>query len=171
MKRLNPFRLILTVLAAVSAAGWPADAPVAGSKSSDGGYPPHQQEHRGALWLSAGAAELEICRHRSRLGNCFRLMRGAGIPSRGAIAIPVESESRFRQFTSELLLHADDLAICEISERWSTWIAAANPGDPPLEQRFCHPGPVSDAPACPCRITRETRRLSAPGLSHHPARR
>jgi len=168
MQRLNLFRLILTVLAA----GWLAAAPVASSESGGGGYPPHQQQYRGPLFLSAGAAELEICRHRSRFGNCFRLLRGAGIPSRGAIAIPVESETRFRQFASELLLHADDLAICEISERWSPWTAApdplAKPGGGRVERRFCHPGPVSDAPACPCRATRETRPATGPGLSIPP---
>ncbi len=165
MKHLVLFRL---TLATMFAAGCIAAAPVAGSKSGGaGGYPPHHQKQGGALFLSAAAAALEICRHRSRFGNCFRLMRGAGVPGRGAIAIPVESETSFRQFASELLLRVDDLAICEISERWSPWAAApgmlAKPGGEPVEQRFCHPGPVSDAPACPCRVTRESRRTAAPG--------
>ncbi len=117
-----------------------------------------------------GAMPLALCRYRSRAGNCFRLLQSNASVVTGAITVPMASEAIFRQFASELLLLGDGLQICEVSERWGPWreVRAAASGlvSGKLEERYCSPGPVSDAPACPCRSLRETRRK--PGLKFRP---
>ena len=145
MKRLTLFFLTMAALPAVFAAG-PLACPKSGS-----GYFPEQPGH--------AKPGLTICQYRSRAGNCFRLLRGTDI------LVPFRSETSFRQFTSELLLHADQLAICEISERWSPWTAFAGTRGAPAEQRFCSPGPTTDAPACPCRALRQTRSVNTQNQS------
>lgn len=114
-----------------------------------------------SLVLPGGAAPLVLCRYRSRAGNCFRLLQSGASAATGAIAVPMASEVSFRQFTSELSLLGDGMQICEVSERWGPWreVRAAASGLAPgkLEERYCSPGPVSDALACPCRSLRETR--------------
>ena len=145
MKRLILFCLTMITLPAAFASASLADP------KSGNGYFPQQPGHAGP--------GLIICQYRSRAGNCFRLLRGTGI------LVPLHSETSFRQFTSELLLHADQLAICEISERWSPWTAFASTGGAPAEQRFCSPGPTTDAPACPCRALRQTRSVNTQNQS------
>ena len=112
--------------------------------------------------LPGGAMPLALCRYRSRAGNCFRLLQSNAPVATGAITVPMASETSFRQFASELLLLEGDLQICEVSERWGPWREVLSIASGKLEERYCSPGPVSDAPACPCRALRETRRK--PGL-------
>ncbi len=110
------------------------------------------------LVLRGGAPPLALCRYRSRAGNCFRLSQSNTSVASGAITAPMASEASFRQFASELLLVGDSLQICEVSERWSPWREVLSTASGKLEERYCSPGPVSDAPACPCLSLRETRR-------------
>ncbi len=125
----------------------------------------HDRTRQDPLIMPAGGRDAVICRYRSRAGNCFRLMRADHSRPVGAVSAPLHGELEFRQFVGELLFEAGGLRICEIAENWSPWraVAAAARQTPKVaaEERFCSPGIVSDAPACPCRSLRESRRRPA----------
>ena len=162
MERLTLLRLLTAALPLFFAMPSLADAPPldASSDRSDGYL--SIQPGQGALRLPpAQSAGPVICHYRSRAGNCFRLLRADGRHYFGPITAAISSEARFRQFANELLLYADEIQICEISERWSPWTAILKPSGEQIEQRFCSPGPVSDAPACPCQSFRQTRPISS----------
>ena len=160
-------QLQLNGIALVLAAGLCAAAPGTGSGGDIERFEDDRvQENR---WMVPGDNQgLTVCRYRSRAGNCFRL-KGHGHYGPGdAMFAPLGSEASFRQFTIELLLDPGELKICEIADNWSPWKAVeSSPRTHKqsfLEERFCSPGIVSDAPACPCRSLREsrTRNISNP---------
>ena len=161
MERLTLLRLLTAALPLFFAMPSLADAQPFDA-SSDRRDEQSIQPGHGALRLPrALSGGPVICHYRSRAGNCFRLLRADGLHHFRPITAAISNEARFRQFASELLLYADEIEICEISERWSPWTAILKSGGKRIEQRFCSPGPVSDAPACPCQTSRQTRPISS----------
>ena len=160
MERLTLLRLLTAALPLIFAMPSLADAPPL-DPSSDrrDGHLSIQPGHGDPRLPRAQSGGPVICYYRSRAGNCFRLLRLDGRHHFGPITTAISSETRFRQFASELQLYADEIEFCEISERWSPWTAILKPSGEQIEQRFCSPGPVSDAPACPCQTFRQTRSI------------
>ena len=162
MERLTLLRLLTAALPLIFAMPSLADAPPLDPSSDRRDGHLSIQPGQGALRLPrAQSGGPVICYYRSRAGNCFRLLRVDWSHHFGPITAAISSEARFRQFASELQLYADEIEFCEISERWSPWTAILKPSGEQIEQRFCSPGPVSDAPACPCQTVRQTRPISS----------
>ena len=158
------FRLsgLLVLLAAASAVPAPGVEAAAGAERF-----PNDRNQADILVVPAGGRDIVICRYRSRAGNCFRLTRtGRPLPG-GSISPPLDDEKSFRQFASELLLGKGELRICEVAESWSPWKTVASQTRQARkvdeEERYCSAGIVSDAPACPCRSLRESRKRLVSG--------